>query len=121
MALTQTKKLITGSEIAYSCVIIDMNRYQSAIIDIDPSIYGFVVNGIFKPAEDVTLNCKKDWCLPIVQSYNQEYWAIINKHPGDLYSPMCYITGGGLYRVVTYDIWQSGKGLVAVVTETDED
>ena len=114
------KKIISGSEIAYSCIVIDADRYQNAIIDMDPSIHGFVVNSIFKPAEDVTLNCKKDWCLPIVQSYNQEYWVVIKKHPGDLYFPMSYITGQGGYRAVTYDIWQSEAGLVAVVTEAED-
>ncbi len=116
---TMASKIINGENIGYSCIVIDADRYYEAIIDIDPSIYGFVVNGILRPADDVSLKCRNDWCLPVVESYNHEYWAIINRHPGELYCP--YLTGEGSYHVVKYDIWRSRVGLVAVVTEASHD
>lgn len=114
MSLTQAKKLITGSEIIYTCVAISEESYEKAIVD--PSVYGFVVDGIYRPAEDLSLKCKKDWCLPIVETYRQRHWIIIKKHPGDLYMPMASIS---IYHAITYDVWQSDVGLVAVVTESD--
>lgn len=117
--MAQIKKLITGSEIVYSCICITSMEYEYAIQDIDTSVHGFVVDGVFKPAEDVTLNCKKDWCLPILEGYTQKYWIVIKKHPGELYMPMSDITQQANYTACTYDIWQSEVGLVAVVTEAD--
>ena len=111
--------LVSGSEIEYSCVAISEENYKNAVSNMQPYIYGFVVDGIYRPAEDLTLKCKNDWCLDILNSYSPAIWVVINRHPGQLYTPMCDITGRH-YDVISYDIWQSKAGKVAVVNETDE-
>ena len=114
-------KLISGREITYTCIPIDKEVYDTQKEDLHNSVHGFVVKGVFYPAEDVTQACKMDWCLPIVESYTRSYWVILNKHPGDVYYPMSDMTSQDIYRVIDYDIWQSEKGLVAVVTDVDQD
>ena len=118
--MSQSKMLVAGSEIVYSIVAISQESYEHAIQDVDPSIYGFVVNGIYRPADDLTLKCKKDWSLSIVENYRQcPHWVVIKEHPGDLYAPMTSILQEITYHALTYDVWQSEAGLVAVVTESD--
>ena len=114
-------KIVTGSEINYTCVCIDEESYQNATADIHTSVYGFVSDRKYYAAEDVTQACANDWTLPVVASYNKRRWVIINKHPGDVYYPMADILMQDHYVVMTYDIWDSDVGLVAVVTEEDID
>ena len=112
-------KLVTGAEIMYTCVPIDTDSYENAICDIHSSVYGFVVEGIYRPAEDTSLACKNDWSLSVVESYNLQHWIILDKHPSEIYYPMSDITNT-TYKVLTYDVWRSHLvGPVAVVTETE--
>lgn len=114
-------KIVTGSEIIYTCIAIDDECYENAIADIHTSIYGVILDGKYYPAEDLTQACTIDWSLLVVSSYNKRRWVIINKHPSDLYYPMANIVMQDHYVVKKYDIWDSVVGLVAVVTEEDMD
>jgi hypothetical protein len=114
-------KIVTGSKINYTCIPIDDESYQYATTDIHPSVYGCILDRTYYPAEDPTQACANDWTLPVVSSYNRRHWVIINKHPSDVYYPMTHIVMQDHYVVKKYDIWDSDVGLVAVVTETDED
>ena len=115
-------RVVKGSEILYTCIHIDDESYQRAIVDLHQDIYGFVVEGKFQPAEDLTLMCAVDWCLPIVEPYMHNCWVILKKHPSEVYFPMSDIVEQDHYVVTDYDIWTSSDvGLVAVVIETDED
>ena len=112
-------KFINGTDIVYSCVVIDEKMYNHAKLEMDSSIHGFVVDGLFRPAEDISIICRNDWCLPIVESYKSKYWIIIKEHPGYLSSIMSELLEG-TFMVMNYDIWQSSMDrLVAVVTDTD--
>jgi len=116
------ERIVKGSTVSYTCIHIDDESYQRAILDLDMDVYGFVVEGKFQPADDLTLMCSVSWCLPIVEPYKRDCWIILKKHPGDVYSPMSDIVQQDIYVVQEYDIWTSTEvGLVAVVTETDED
>lgn len=114
-------KIVTGSKINYTCVCIDEDSYKNAIADIHESVYGFILDRKYYPAEDITQACANDWSLPVVSSYNRRHWVIINKHPSDVYYPMSDILMENHYVVMKYDIWDSDVGLVAVVTEEDID
>ena len=115
-------KLINGADIKYTCIAIDEETYNRAISDVLPTdVYGFVVDGVFQSSEDLSLKIKNDWSLPIIKSYRSKYWVVIENHPGDVYRAMSEITQQDIYRVVSYDVWQGDKGLVAVATEVDED
>ena len=112
-------KILCGSEIMYTCAPLDTDSYENAICDIHPSVYGFVVEGVYRPAEDTSLKCKKDWSLSVVEPYNIQHWIILNKHPSEIYYPMSDLTNT-TYTVLTYDVWRSDAvGPVAVVTETE--
>ena len=116
------ERIVKGSDITYTCIHIDDESYQRAIVDLHHDIHGFVVEGKFQPAEDLTVMCAVDWCLPIIESYKRDCWVILKKHPSRVYFPMSDIVEQDHYVVQDYDIWTSSDaGLVAVVTETDED
>lgn len=116
-------RLLKGSEIEYSFVNINDEDYQRAISDIDCDIHGFVVGGVFHPAEDISISCKS-WCVEVTERYKDAngFWVILKSHPGDISGAMSDIRGQDYYRVVTYDVWSvEDIGAVAVITETDED
>lgn len=115
--------MVKGSEIEYSFVNIKDEDYKRATSDIHCDILGFVADGVFQPAEDITLKCKS-WCVEITERYKDAdgYWVILKRHPGDISAPMSEIRQQDYYRVVTYDVWSvEDVGAVAVITEADED
>ena len=116
-------KILSGNAIEYSCVMLRKEEYDSWMVENNPEseVLGVVSNGIYHPAEDLTLNCKVHWCLPILQNYPCKRWIILAKHPGHVYTPMAEITSQDIYTVLSYDVWYTESGLAAVITEVDED
>lgn len=115
-------KVLDGSEIKYSCIMLSEEDYESLLADIpDTSIVGVVSKGVYHPSEDFSLNITKHWILPILDYYPHKNWIILAKHPGHVYYPMSDITGQAIYQVMSYDAWHTEAGIIALVTDTDED
>ena len=116
-------KILSGDAIEYSCIPLRKEDYDSWMVENDPEpcVLGVVSKGFFYPAEDLTIQCKNHWSLPILENYYEKHWIIIAKHPGHVLTPMAEITNQDIYTVQKYDVWYTPSGLAAVVTEVDED
>lgn len=116
-------KILNGDAIRYSCIMLTKEEFKSWMADNnpEPDVLGVVANSYYYPAEDLTIECKNHWSLPILDYYPQKHWIILAKHPGHVYSPMADITGQGIYQVMAYDVWNTEAGVVAVATDVDQD
>ena len=122
MSHTMATRILESSSIKYTCVMLSAEDYESFIADVpDKCVLGVVANGVYHPAEDLTLHCATHWSLPILDSYRDKFWIILNKHPSNVYTPMSDITGQDLYVVREYDAWRTDLGNIAVATHIDMD
>jgi len=113
--------VVNSQDIGYTLVPIGADEFEAAIADIDPTICGFVVDGVYCPAEDFEIKCAKDWSIPIVESYAKPYWVVIKCHPSDIHQTMAIISNRSTYMVRDYDVWSTEEldCLVAIVKVVD--
>ena len=120
-------RIARGSEIKYTCIALSSEEYERAICDINSSIRGFVVDGVYRPAEDTELSLSRDWSITITAAYPQKRWVVIQEHPSDVYGVMSDIVMQDIYNVVEYDLWSvnvdanMASELASVVTKVDTD
>lgn len=108
--------VVNSQDIRYTLMPIGADELEAAIADIYPTICGFVVDGVYRPAEDFEIKCAKNWSIPIVKSYAMPYWVIIKSHPADIHLTMASIS-----MVTDYDVWSTEEldSLVAIVKGVD--
>ena len=116
-------KILSGEDnIQYTCINIKQKDYGRMIADKPhTSIIGIVNNGLYHPSEDFSIECKNHWSLPILESYKDKTWVIIENHPSNIYA-IRDTNQEDTFNHIEYDMWLTENNIyVAIATNRDID
>ena len=129
-------KLCHTSDIKYTILIVEKEEMSYAIemvvnyledeneIDMDDpdvvaaaanGIYGFINTGKFwHPITD--LDPDSHWTVPILKEYHNDHMIILKGSPNEVSNTVTDITGEDNPYLLSYDIWKTDAGIVAIIT-----